>query len=91
MCCWLFMLKAKASVRLRFASDKELEALVRALEPELNRQIAVRSKTSISKESGALVLDVEAEDTVALRAALNSYLRWIDSVMNVLRAVEKSN
>jgi tRNA threonylcarbamoyladenosine modification (KEOPS) complex Pcc1 subunit len=83
-------LKAEASVRLRFGSERELDALVSALQPELERQIAVRSKTMLLREPCALVLQVEAEDTVALRAALNSYLRWINSMVNVLVAVEKS-
>jgi tRNA threonylcarbamoyladenosine modification (KEOPS) complex Pcc1 subunit len=33
-------------------------------------------------------LRVEANDTIALRSALNAYLRWIYSVMNVLAIVE---
>jgi len=35
------------------------------------------------------VLKVEARDTVALRAALNAYLRWINSMVNVLEVLEK--
>ena len=81
-------LKAKATVRLPFSSKKQLDALVNALTPEINRQIGIRSKTSLTPESGFLVLDVEAEDTVALRAALNAYLRWINSMMNVFCVVE---
>jgi tRNA threonylcarbamoyladenosine modification (KEOPS) complex Pcc1 subunit len=33
---------------------------------------------------------VEAKDTVALRAALNAYLRWIGSAIKVLQVVELS-
>jgi len=77
-------------VRLRFGSERELDALVDALQPEIARQLGVRSKTELLREPGGLVLQVEAEDTVALRAALNSYLRWINSMVNVLGAVEKS-
>jgi tRNA threonylcarbamoyladenosine modification (KEOPS) complex Pcc1 subunit len=38
-----------------------------------------------------LVLNVEARDTVALRAALNAYLRWICSTISVLEALEKDD
>jgi tRNA threonylcarbamoyladenosine modification (KEOPS) complex Pcc1 subunit len=34
-------------------------------------------------------LKVEAKDTVALRATLNAFLRWINSVANVLEVLEK--
>jgi tRNA threonylcarbamoyladenosine modification (KEOPS) complex Pcc1 subunit len=36
------------------------------------------------------VLTVEASDTVALRAALNAYLRWINSTVTVLETLESA-
>jgi tRNA threonylcarbamoyladenosine modification (KEOPS) complex Pcc1 subunit len=81
--------KARAVVRLPFYSQKQLDAVVSALEPEVQRQIGVRSKTTVSKDALMLILTVEAEDTVALRAALNSYLRWINAEINVIDAVDK--
>jgi tRNA threonylcarbamoyladenosine modification (KEOPS) complex Pcc1 subunit len=83
-------LKARATVRLPFSSKKQLDALVSALKPEINRQIGVRSKAILTNEPGLLLLNVEAEDTVALRAALNAYLRWINSMVNVFCVVEDS-
>jgi tRNA threonylcarbamoyladenosine modification (KEOPS) complex Pcc1 subunit len=80
--------KAKATVRLPFQSEKQLAALVDALTPEVNRQIGTRSKTILAKDGLALVLNVEAEDTVALRSALNAYLRWINSTLNVLETLK---
>jgi len=83
-------LKAKAIVRLCFSSEKQLAALVDALGPEVKRQVGVRSKVSLVQDSEFLVLVVEAEDTVALRAALNAYLRWLSSMVNVLDVVDGS-
>jgi tRNA threonylcarbamoyladenosine modification (KEOPS) complex Pcc1 subunit len=82
--------KARATVRLQFSSEKRLAALASALTPEINRQITTRSKATLTRDSEFLVLNVEARDTVALRATLNAYLRWINSTVNVLEAVEKS-
>jgi tRNA threonylcarbamoyladenosine modification (KEOPS) complex Pcc1 subunit len=42
-------------------------------------------------DSQVLVLDVEAKDTVALRATLNAYLRWINSTANVLETIENAS
>jgi KEOPS complex subunit Pcc1 len=78
----------KAVVRLPFKSEKQLAALVSALSPEVSRQVGTRSKVMLKTDANFLVLKVEAEDTVALRAALNSYLRWINSTVNVLQTVE---
>ncbi len=47
-----------------------------ALFPEAGREIP-RSRVHITPGNGEIVLDVEATDLGALRAALNSYLRWI--------------
>jgi tRNA threonylcarbamoyladenosine modification (KEOPS) complex Pcc1 subunit len=80
--------KARATVHLQFSSEKRLVALVNALTPEINRQISSRSEVMLKRDFQVLVLDVEARDTVALRATLNAYLRWINSTVNVLETIE---
>ena len=47
-----------------------------ALFPEVGREIP-RSRVEMTSGEGEVVLNVEASDLGALRAALNSYLRWI--------------
>jgi tRNA threonylcarbamoyladenosine modification (KEOPS) complex Pcc1 subunit len=78
------MLKARASVRFRFRSSKELDTVLEALTPETKVSTA-RAKATLKKEDKFLVLHVEARDTVALRSALNAYLRWVGSIINVLQ------
>lgn len=84
-------MKAKASVRLRFSSEKQLITLLDALAPEANRPVTTRAKAVLEREGDFLVLKVEAKDTVALRAALNAYLRWIGSTVKVLEVVEHTS
>lgn len=84
-------MKAKATVRLRLPSEKQLTTLLNALAPESNRPINVRTKAVLEREGNFAVLKVEAKDTIALRAALNAYLRWIGSTMKVLDAVEQAS
>lgn len=81
-------MRAKAAVRLRFSDEKRLVALVDALTPEVKGQMASRSEVTLKCDSRVLVLDVEAKDTVALRACLNAYLRWINSAVNVLETLD---
>jgi tRNA threonylcarbamoyladenosine modification (KEOPS) complex Pcc1 subunit len=81
-------MKAKAVVRLKFPSEKQLEIVFKALEPEVKKPTTMRSRTRLKKDGGLLVLNVEARDTVALRAALNAYLRWINSILSVLEVLE---
>ncbi len=81
-------MKAKAVVRLKFPSEKHLNIVCRALMPEVERPTTTRSRVSLKKEGTFLVLEAQAKDTVALRAALNAYLRWINSTANVLETLK---
>ena len=84
-------MKAKATIRMRLSSEKQLTTLLNALTPETEKPVGTRAKAVLEREGNFLVLKVEAKDTVALRAALNAYLRWIGSAVNVLEVVEKAS
>jgi tRNA threonylcarbamoyladenosine modification (KEOPS) complex Pcc1 subunit len=80
-------MKTSAKVRLKFPSEKQLDIVFEALTPETRTSYG-RSKATLEKEGLFLILKVEAEDTVAVRATLNAYLRWISSVVSVLEVLQ---
>ena len=80
-------MKAKATIRLRIPSKKKLQTILKSLEPETHIPISARSRAQLSGEGDFLILKVEAKDTVALRAALNAYLRWINAILNVFQTL----
>lgn len=82
-------MKASAVFRLNFSSKKDLEIVYEALLPETAKPATTRSRAELKIENTFLVLAVEAKDTVALRAALNAYLRWISAICSVLSVLEK--
>jgi tRNA threonylcarbamoyladenosine modification (KEOPS) complex Pcc1 subunit len=82
--------KATVSIRLKFASQKQLSTILNALTPEAKAAATRRATVKLEKDNDFLVLTVEAEDTVALRATLNAYLRWINSTVNVIDMVAHS-
>ena len=84
-------MQAKATVRLRLSSEKQLTTILDALAPEANRPVNVRAKAVLERDGSYAVLTVEAKDTVALRAALNAYLRWIGSTVKVLETIEHAS
>ncbi len=51
------------------------EVVAGALSPETAERIP-RTRVSVSRSDGKVLVDIEAEDQNALRAALNSYIRW---------------
>ena len=79
---------AKADIRLKFMNQKQVGTLLDTLTPEANAPVTRRAKIKLQKDGLFLVLTVEAKDTVALRATLNAYLRWINSIVNVMQLVE---
>jgi tRNA threonylcarbamoyladenosine modification (KEOPS) complex Pcc1 subunit len=81
-------IKAKASILIKFKSKKQLDSIFKALEPEIHAPVSNRSKVIMKKDRNALNLIFEAQDTSALRAAINSYLHWILLTREVLESLE---
>lgn len=82
-------MKAKAVVRLKFSSEKQLHVVIQALKPEIDSSSTSRSQVCMTTEGQNLVLDFKANDTSALRAAMNSYLRLIGVAMKLQKLTEK--
>lgn len=61
---------------IRMTDCGRSEFLARTLKPETVREIP-RTKVEVDAEGDRLLINVAAEDVNALRAALNSYIRWL--------------
>lgn len=68
--------RAGASIELAFGSAKVADAVHRSLKPEELLPESAGCKVSIRRTKNVLCLEIDAKDTTALRAALNSFLRW---------------
>ncbi len=58
------------------------EVAVPAISPEANRELP-RTSTSISYTDDGALIHIEAKDTTALRAAINSYLECIRVIEDI--------
>ncbi len=69
-----------------FDSEDEAKVIVNSLIPEIKHKIP---KTSVEFTSSGkiLYLKIETNDISSLRAACNSYLRWINTALNVKKNV----
>ena len=65
------------------------EILYHAILPEVRDIPSRRVSADLSVEDGKLILSISAADLVALRAALNSFLRFISSTLQTLEAVSR--
>jgi len=85
-------MKASTEITLHFPSKKRLEMVLKALKPETKMHPSTRrSKVKVTSKQKSLILNFEAEDTSALRASINSYLRWIMLINDSLLAIEELN
>jgi len=85
-------MKASTVITLHFPSKKRLEVVLKALKPETEMHPSKRrSKVKVTSRQNSLILNFEAEDTSALRAAINSYMRWIMLINDSLKAIEELN
>jgi KEOPS complex subunit Pcc1 len=62
----------RATLTLR---TEHADVVSRALSPEMAERIP-RTKVDVTSTDDEVVIGIEAEDLTALRAALNSYIRW---------------
>jgi len=72
----------RAQFIFHFPSPKDASIVVAALSPEITHKIP-KSTVSFSVEDKKLTLTIETDDVSSLRAASNSYLRWIQTALAV--------
>ncbi len=71
-----------ASFIFNFDSEKEAEIVAESLAPEIKNKIP-KTNVEIKLSKKSLYLIIESDDISSLRAACNSYLRWINTALNV--------
>ena len=64
--------------------DNLLDSVRLALEPESKTPSSDRSTTTIEVSNSQLALKTDANDVSALRASLNSYLRWVEGIQGIV-------
>ena len=85
----MYRSESSVNVKVTIKLDHDLlQSIQLALEPEVNTPSSDRSSTNIDVSSGQLVLQTEASDVSALRANLNSYLRWVEGIQDILGDIE---
>ena len=67
-------------------TGSEAKVVRQALRPEAGRDVP-KARVRVAGQGSILTIVAEADDTGALRAALNSYLRWADVASRVSKEV----
>ena len=83
------MVKAEAEIEIEFPLIKMGYIVAKSIQPELDSPSSDRSKVELIVKEGKVTLYITATDTSALRATLNSYLRWIGAITKTLNIFEE--
>jgi tRNA threonylcarbamoyladenosine modification (KEOPS) complex Pcc1 subunit len=79
--------KASAEIHVKLP-EEVVEAVLDALRPEAESPSSERSSTDVRGLVDGIVISTEASDTTAMRAAVNSYLRWVQGILDMLSKIE---
>jgi tRNA threonylcarbamoyladenosine modification (KEOPS) complex Pcc1 subunit len=66
----------------KFDSEKELKIVDGSLSPEIKNKIP-KTNVKIKIDKTTYFLEIKSDDLSSLRAAINSYLRWINTAISV--------
>ena len=79
-----------AKTEINIFINKELsKVIIDALKPETENTPSDRSKIQIVLFDKGIKILIESEDITSLRSAVNTYLYWINGVINLTDKIEK--
>ena len=78
---------AEITIDIGLPSPKLADTIYASLVPETRQPPGFRSNTIVSRKGSVLRLNIKAADIVALRAAANSFLRFVSVAMKTLNVV----
>ncbi|MGD9395280.1 MAG: KEOPS complex subunit Pcc1 [Candidatus Thorarchaeota archaeon] len=77
----------KSVIEIPLESKKTAEIILAALRPETKSGPSDRATTQVSLHDSVLIIEVEAGDITALRAAMNSYIAWVSACIKSLEQI----
>jgi tRNA threonylcarbamoyladenosine modification (KEOPS) complex Pcc1 subunit len=71
---------------LEFDSEDDAFIVAEALNPEIKHKIP-KTRVEVTLSKNIFNIEIFADDLSSLRAACNSYLRWINTALNVKKTI----
>ena len=81
------IVSGKSVIEIPIESKRTAEIILAALKPETKSGPSDRATTQVSLRDAVLVIEVEAGDITALRAAMNSYISWVSACIKSIEQV----
>jgi tRNA threonylcarbamoyladenosine modification (KEOPS) complex Pcc1 subunit len=81
------LIAGKSVIEIPLESKKIAEIILAALRPETKSGPSDRATTQVSLQDSVLIIEVEAGDITALRAAMNSYISWVSACIKSIEQI----
>jgi len=81
------IMHCQARIEVECRDVRDAEIIMAALMPECRYQ--PRTEVDIHRDKNRIIVFIDASDISALRASINSYMRWIYMALRVIGCVEE--
>jgi len=75
-----------AKFKIECDTNQDAKIIAESINPEIKHKIP-KTEISFSIKNKTLYLKIKSKDISSLRAACNSYLRWINTALNVKKTI----
>jgi tRNA threonylcarbamoyladenosine modification (KEOPS) complex Pcc1 subunit len=82
------IVSGKSVIEIPLDSPETAEIIFTAISPETKSGPSDRASTKVSLRDSVLVVEVEAADITALRAAMNSYIAWVSACIKSIEQID---
>jgi tRNA threonylcarbamoyladenosine modification (KEOPS) complex Pcc1 subunit len=77
----------KSVIEIPLKSEETAEIILAALKPETRSSPSERATTHVSVKGRVLIIEIDAGDITALRAAMNSYIAWVSACIKSIEQI----
>lgn len=81
----MILSNVKTEFEIECDTNRQAHILYKSLEPEISYNPNDRSKTTMRLDDNKIIITINARDVTALRASINSYIRWIKLSVEILK------
>ena len=82
-------MERRVEIKIELPSVKQVGIFLESLVPETKKVATSRAKVFIEGRGKNLLIRIEAKDTSAVRATINSYLRWVALLRDTYGVIAK--
>lgn len=76
----------EAKFKIPFNSEEEAKIILKSISPEIKKKIS-NTEINLHLTKNIIFLEIRSKNTSSLRAACNSYLRWINTAYSINNVV----